>query len=228
VRAIVFINGLVHDYNYLAQMVRPDDYLVGADGGTRHCVAIGRRPHVVVGDLDSIDPGLLERLAAEGVAIERHPPAKDQTDLELAIERALRDGAQEVILAGATGGRLDQTLANLLILAQRDWPKPVVLVEDGQTAQLLRGPGTLTLDHAPGDTVSAIPFSPEVTGITYAGLAYPLRNATLTFGSTRGVSNTVVHSPVRIEVASGLLLIVTGRTSPNPQPTEPSHGYSAD
>ena len=134
-RAIVFINGIVHDYHSLAQLVRPDDYLVGADGGTAHCVAIGRRPHVVVGDLDSIDPALLERLATEGVAVERHPPAKDQTDLELAIERALRDGADEVILAGATGGRLDQTLANLLILAQRDWPRPVVLVEDGQTAR---------------------------------------------------------------------------------------------
>lgn len=210
-RAIVFINGIVHDYTSLAQMVRPDDYLVGADGGTAHCVAIGRRPHVVVGDLDSIGPALLERLAAEGVAVERHPPAKDQTDLELAIERALRDGADEVILAGATGGRLDQTLANLLILAQRDWPRPVVLVEDGQTAQLLRGPGALTLHAAPGNTVSAIPFSPEVTGITYSGLAYPLHDATLTFGSTRGVSNTVVETPVYIEVAAGLLLIVTSR-----------------
>ena len=63
-RAAIFVNGLVNDYTALARWLRPDDFLIGADGGTLHCLAVGRQPHVVVGDLDSLDPVLVARLAA--------------------------------------------------------------------------------------------------------------------------------------------------------------------
>ena len=144
----------------------------------------------------------------QGVQIERHPPAKDQTDLELAIDHALREGAQEIVLLGALGGRLDQTLANLLILAQREWPAAITVAEGQQVMQILRGGEKLTLPIPVGSTVSAIPLSPAVTGITYTGLAYPLHNATLAMGSTRGISNVVAETPATITVTSGLLLIV--------------------
>ena len=208
-RTVIFLNGQVNDYTDLARWLRPDDRLLCADGGTRHCLALGLTPDVVVGDLDSADPAVIAELAAKGVAIERHPVAKDQTDLELALERAFHDGAQEVILLGALGGRLDQTMANLLILAQRRWPGPVRIAEGNQIAQVIYAGDTLTLDLPPGSTVSAIPFSPQVTGVTYSGLRYPLVDGTLAFGSTRGVSNEVVAPPATIYIETGTLLVVT-------------------
>ena len=156
-RAAIFVNGLVNDYTALARWLRPDDFLIGADGGTLHCLAVGRQPHVVVGDLDSLDPVLVARLAAEGVQIEHHSPMKDQTDLELAIECAQRQGVDQVILLGALGGRLDQMLGNVLLLARQDWPFPVMLVEDNQVAQVIHGGETLTLCAPVGSTVSVIP-----------------------------------------------------------------------
>lgn len=208
-RAVIFLNGEVNDYTALARWLQPGDRLLCADGGTRHCLALGLTPDVVVGDLDSADPAVIADLMAQGVAVERHPVAKDQTDLELALERAFRDGAQEAILLGALGGRLDQTLANLLILAQRRWPGPVRIAEGAQIAQIIYGGDTLTLDLPAGSTVSAIPFSPQVTGVTYSGLAYPLADGTLTFGSTRGVSNEVAAPPATIHIEMGALLVVT-------------------
>lgn len=205
---MIFANGSITNPIHITAWLRATDTLIGADGGTAHCVALGLTPNVVVGDLDSIDPALVARLTAAGVIFERHAPAKDQTDLELALERALRDGATEIILLGATGGRLDQTLANLLILAQRPWPTQIKLVDERQVAQLLRGPGQIMLDAPIGATVSAIPLTPIVRGITYSGLLYPLQDATLTLGSTRGVSNVVEHAPAAIAVRDGLLLIV--------------------
>src|SRR6478672_4671685 len=100
-RAVIFVNGLVDDYTPLARWLRTDDLLIGADGGTLHCLALGRQPHVVVGDLDSLEPALVARLASQGVTIERHSPIKDQTDLELAVECAQRHGADQVLLLGA-------------------------------------------------------------------------------------------------------------------------------
>jgi thiamine pyrophosphokinase len=207
-RAVVFVNGEVQDYTALASWLRPGDHLIGADGGTRHMLALGLMPDAVVGDLDSLEPETVAKLIAQGVDVERYPVAKDQTDLELAIERGLRAGASEILLLGALGGRLDQTLANLLILAQRNWPVPLRLAEGNQLAQVLRSGETLTLQAAPGSTVSAIPLSALVTGITYKGLEYPLQDATLTIGSTRGVSNVVASSPATITIKDGVLLVV--------------------
>ena len=207
-RAVVFVNGEVHDYTALRDRLRPGDYLIGADGGTRHILALGLRPDAVVGDLDSLEAETVAELMAGGVAVERYPVAKDQTDLELAIERGLRVGASEILLLGALGGRLDQTLDNLLIRAHRNWPVPLHLAEGDQLAQVLRSGECLTLHAAPGSTVSAIPLSTVVTGITYSGLEYSLVDATLTIGSTRGVSNVVASTPATVTIKEGVLLVI--------------------
>ncbi len=145
-RAVIFVNGVVDDYARLAAWLRADDYLIGADGGTMHCLALGRRPDVVVGDLDSLSGGVVAELRAAGVEIEEHPVAKDKTDLDLAIDRAIRDGADAVLLVGALGGRLDQTLSNLLLLARREWPVPPLLGRRGRAGPSRAGRG----DHHRG------------------------------------------------------------------------------
>ncbi|MFN8442638.1 MAG: thiamine diphosphokinase [Caldilineaceae bacterium] len=207
-RAIVFVNGQFEDRDEVAQLLREDDYLVAADGGALHCLALGRRPDVVVGDLDSLDADLVEQLAASGTQIERHDVAKNQTDLELAIERAIKDGAEEIWLVAATGGRLDQSLANLLLLAQREWPVKLKVFGNGQLAQVLHSHERLELHDYIGATLSILPLTQQVTGITYQSMAYPLENATLNFGSTRGISNEIVASPASLEIESGMLLVV--------------------
>ena len=111
-------------------------------------------------------------------------------------------------MLGALGGRLDQTLANLLILAQRAWPVPIRLAEENQLAQVLRPGTTLTLDGQTGSTVSIVPLSPAVTGITFTGLVYPLENATLRLGSTRGISNEIASPPATVRISSGQLLVI--------------------
>lgn len=207
-RAVIFVNGVVETYETLATWLRTDDFRIAADGGTRHCLALDLLPHVVVGDLDSLPSETVAHLSEQSVEIERHPVRKDKTDLELAIERAVREGAQEILLLGALGGRLDQTLANLLVLARRDWPVPIALAAGDQMVRMVRGGETFQLQGAPGSTVSVLPLSHQVTGITYTGLEYPLEDATLTLGSTRGVSNVIVQSPATVRVETGLLAVV--------------------
>ena len=207
-RAVIFVNGVISDPVRLRRWLRDDDYLVAADGGAHHCLAMGRLPHVVVGDLDSVTPALVEALAGQGVDVERHPTHKNETDLELAIDRAIRDGATEIVLLGALGGRLDQSLANVLLLVQREWPAMLQLVDETEVATVLRGGETLELIAPVGATVSLLPLSAEVTGITYTGLLYPLEDVTLALGSTRGVSNEVVSVPATARIRTGLALII--------------------
>jgi thiamine pyrophosphokinase len=207
-RAVVFVNGVVDDYARMQRWLHPGDYLVGADGGTLHCLAMGLRPHMVVGDLDSLPQAQVAELTRQGTRIHRYPAEKAQTDLELAVEQAIQDGATEILLVGALGGRIDQTLANLLLLAQRTWPVPVRMAEGNQLAIALRGPATVAIHGITGATVSLIPLSAEVTGITYSGLIYPLENHTLLLGSTRGISNAFAQPYATVTIAGGLALLV--------------------
>lgn len=212
-RAIIFANGQIDDYASLHQLIRPDDYLIAADGGANHCLAIERLPHALIGDLDSVSPAMVDDFHRAQVYVERHPADKDQTDLELALDHALtiatRSPLDAILLVGALGGRLDQMLGNVLILGQREWPIPVLLVDGNTQAQLIPPGLPVTLHVAIGDTVSALPLSDRVTGITYTGMRYPLQNHTLTLGSTRGMSNEVVALPATVQIGAGKLLIVT-------------------
>lgn len=207
-RAVIFVNGTIPDHATVQRWVRADDNLIAADGGAHHAAAMGLVPRVVVGDLDSLDAELAEHLAAQGVELEKHPAAKNMTDLELAIERAIQDGANEILLLGALGGRLDQSLANVLLMAQRDWPAMIRLVDATEIATVIHGGESMTLEAAPGSTMSLLPLSPEVTGITYSGMLYPLNDATLQFGSTRGISNEVVNHPATVTIRSGIALVI--------------------
>ncbi len=224
-RAIIFVNGTVADYATLDRSLQPDDYLIAADGGVHHCLAIGRTPHALIGDLDSVDPATVEKLAEQDVFVERHPAAKNATDLELALDHALAlhnhsipfppsyapstpTTVAAIILVGAMGGRVDQMLGNVLILAQRDWPLPVMLLDGHVQAQVVRPGLPVTLTATTGDTVSALPLSDTVTGITYSGMDYPLVDHTLQLGSTRGMSNKVASTPATVQIDSGRLLLV--------------------
>jgi thiamine pyrophosphokinase len=207
-RAIIFVNGIIADHATVKRWVREGDDLIAADGGAYHALAMGLRPRVVVGDLDSLAPELAEELAAQGVELERYPTAKNKTDLELALERAIQDGAQEIVLLGALGGRLDQSLANVLLMAQRDWPATIQLVDATEIATVIHGGEQMTLEASPGSTMSLLPLSAEVTGITYTGMLYPLDNATIALGSTRGVSNEVVSDHATVSIATGIALVI--------------------
>lgn len=207
-RAVLFANGGLPDPDFTRSRLLPDDVIISADGGTRQALALGLRPDLVVGDLDSLDPVDRVRIEGLGCTIEQHPVDKDATDLELALQAAQRLGADEVLLLGALGGRLDQELANLLLLASPQFAGLVLsLVEGRTTAWIVRK--DLSVVGQPGDIVSALALSPQVEGLTYhSGLRWPLHDFTLPFGSSRGVSNEMVADRAVLSLRAGVLLIL--------------------
>jgi thiamine pyrophosphokinase len=211
-RAIIFVNGEFNDPQQARDLVRAADLVIAADGGTRHALAIGVTPHVVIGDLDSLSPDDLARLEAAGARIERSSPRKDETDLELALLHAAREGASEILLLAALGGRLDQTIANLLLLALPELEGiDARIVEGTQEAFLIRGEALV--EGQPGDTVSLIPLGGDAAGVTVDGLEWPLHEDTLRFGPARGVSNVLTGEQAHVRVRQGSLLCVITHAS---------------
>jgi thiamine pyrophosphokinase len=192
------------------------DLIVAADGGAAAVRRRGRWPHVVVGDLDSLDPSLRTALEQHGCEFQTHPRDKDQTDGELALLLACERGATSIVIAGALGGpRLDHALANVLLLALPELAgRDVRIADPRHDVRLLRGPARLTLSGQSGDLVTLLPLSPMAAGITTAGLRYPLDGGVLELGRSRGVSNVLERRRAAILLAEGLLLVVHHRLAP--------------
>jgi len=208
-RAVVFANGLLDRWPAGLRVSPRRDLIVAADGGLRHCAARKIRPHLVVGDLDSADPQEIDALEASGIEILRFPAAKDRTDLELALRAAIDRGASPLLILGALGARGDKTLGNALLLAAPFLAGADARILDGDTEiRCLRGGDTLRLPGRPGDLLSLLPLTATAIGITLKGLTYPLENAVLELGSTRGLSNVLTAQQAQVSLRQGSLLAV--------------------
>jgi thiamine pyrophosphokinase len=206
-RIVIFANGVMDDIaGTTARWVRPDDLIVAANGGTHHARAVGLKLDHVIGDLDSLSSELQAKLEAAGTVFHPHPPAKDETDLELALLWASQQSPEQIVILGAWGGRPDQTLANLLLLALSELSDiDVVIAAPPWEIRLIRGGERLALSGEPGDGLSLIPLGGDVTGVTTTGLAYALDNEPLYFGPARGVSNVFEETNAEVRVAEGTL-----------------------
>jgi thiamine pyrophosphokinase len=173
--------------------------------------ALDRPPDVVVGDMDSlpegIRPWLEARLGTADTEFVEYPPAKDETDLELALLLAATRFDDEIWLFGALGGRLDQTLANILLLASPTLEKRrIVMITEWEKAWLLTG--KTEIHGTPGDMVSLIPLGGDVFMRATTGLQWPLIDERLTFGLARGVSNVMMADVATVVIRNGRLLCI--------------------
>ncbi len=183
------------------------DLVVAADSGLGHALALGVEVDLVVGDFDSVEPADLARAAAAGAVIERHPEAKDATDLELAIAAALTRGAEQVTVIGGNGGRLDHFLANALVLTSTAFASMRVQARIGD-ADLVVVRDEAELRGQVGDLCSLLPVGGVARGVRTAGLRFPLDVEDLHPGSTRGVSNELLEPVARVSLTDGVLLAV--------------------
>jgi thiamine pyrophosphokinase len=206
VRAVIFANGVFSHPDIDRARLRPDDWLIAADGGARHCQILGLTPAVLIGDFDSIKSQERQALEQQGVTMVPFPEGKDETDLELALRYAVEGGANEVLILAGMGSRWDQSLANLLLPAIVELAGVQIQLIDGpQEATLIRDGETQKLQGQPGDKVSLIPLGGDAHGVTTHGLEYPLHGDTLYFGATRGVSNVLLGEEATIHLERGMM-----------------------
>jgi thiamine pyrophosphokinase len=181
--------------------------VIAADGGVDRAHALDLRVDVAIGDFDSISGVGLAAAEAEGARIERHPAAKDATDLELALDAALALGPERVVVVGSSGGRLDHLLGSLLLLADERYAGVEIEAHLGSSrVDVVRG--SRLLPGTPGGLVSLVPVHGPAEGVSTEGLEYPLHGETLPEGTSRGVSNVFAGSEARVTVERGCLLAV--------------------
>jgi thiamine pyrophosphokinase len=207
-RAIIFANGRMEAPPSIVKEINPSDLIIAVDGGTHHCKLLGITPNVIIGDFDSLEHEDVTTYQQAGVEIIQYPTHKNQTDLELALQLALKHRITQVFIVGALGNRWDMTIANVLLAARPDfYPLTIRILDASQELVILRGQGQIDITGRPGSIVSLIPIAGDAHGVTTQGLEYPLSDETLFFGTSRGVSNVFLHAHAKVVIRNGSLLI---------------------
>lgn len=205
-KAFIFTNGSYKEPDfykaYLKEIKAP--YIICADGGANFVKKIGLIPNIILGDMDSINEETLR--AYEDVEIRRYPVVKDETDTQLAIDHAIEIGANEIVIFGALGTRLDHSLGNIYLLTR--FLKPGIegmIVDEKNVLFLIQNEKKLNLPR--GTIVSLLPLGGDVEGLNIQGFKYPIINGKMTLENPYGISNVVVREHQTIALEKGILLV---------------------
>lgn len=187
----------------------PPDRVIAADGGLRLAAPLGLSVDLVVGDMDSVSNADLTAAVDGGAEVERHPVAKDATDLALALDAALAASATAVTVIGGGGGRADHELALWLLLGAPRYAAVTLRAWSPRaTTDVVRPGRTSTLLGTPGELCSLLPVHGPAEGVRTRGLRYPLTGETLAAGTSRGVSNQLTAPEATVACEHGVLLVV--------------------
>lgn len=208
-RVVIFAGGeLSPDY---FDLLDEDDFIIGADQGALFLISHGYTPDIAVGDFDSVSPEALQDI--ENVSkktITCDAVNKDLTDSEMALDIAIDQHPDSILLLGVTGTRIDHSLASIQMMTRALQRQINCYVMDTHNYITLTGSQAVINDL--GYTyVSLLPLTPEVSGITLEGFQYPLTDATLKLGQSLGVSNKLISSSGTVSIRSGLLLIIQSK-----------------
>ncbi len=208
--ALIIANGTIRDYERIRELMssycRNDPIIISADGGIENTYKLGLKPHIVIGDMDSLDRKKYEKLSS-GVRFISADPEKDESDTRLAVEYARDKGIRDIIIIGAAGGRLDHTFANMLILASPElkYASVKIITEDSEIS-CMHGSGKIS--GKAGNIISIFSLAPYTSFIKTSGLKYPLVGEKLYQSPVRGLSNVFTSDEASLEFDKGRLLII--------------------
>ena len=206
-RTVVVANGDVAPAD--RELAAGADLVIAADAGALALERWGIDPGLVVGDLDSLGLERAADIGRRGATVIPFPAEKAESDLELAMRYALESGADDIVILGAFGRRLDHAMANMLLLADpayRGWA--LRAVRGYEQLRALHGGKRLTLDSPVGAIVTLLPVGGDARGVTTRGLRYGLDGDTLHFGRSRGLSNEITASPASVSLEHGVLFVI--------------------
>ena len=211
-RAIVVTNGDIGKPEIIRKHLKYygfsyKDMVISADGGAKNALKLGLDISIATGDMDSIDPQIMETLKARGIKFIVEQPEKDYTDTHLALREAIKEGAEKVIILAAAGDRLDHTLANLLLLAD-PYLSGTHISMITETEEIFASAEAMWVKGKVGSRISLFSLTPYTLLAETRGLKYGLKNEKLLFSPIRGISNEFIKNKAYLGIKEGMLLII--------------------
>lgn len=188
--------------------------LIAADKGLEFFMENQLVPDLVVGDFDSLsEKGQAFLQQHQRLEILRLKPEKDDSDTQSAVKLAVEKGAEDILILGGTGGRMDHTMANLGLLSLGEEMGVHIALADAWNYMTLIKSGTiLHRDRQFGKYVSFFPLGGPVPGVVLQGFKYPLDGHYLTAAdSGLTVSNEITEEDAMVTYERGSMLMIMSR-----------------
>jgi len=212
---VVIISGGYIDDVFAVDWLKKNKYdcMIAADSGMNFLHRNGIVPDIIAGDFDSVgNESLAYYQELNDVQVLRLNPIKDDTDTEFVIREAIRRGAKEITLLGATGTRLDHVLANVYLLGiGLEEAVSIELVDKHNRIRMIDTGLEIKKEEQFGDFVSVLPVKGDAKGVTLEGMKYVLRDADIRCFSSLGVSNEIVDEVAKLSLKEGALLVIESR-----------------
>lgn len=184
---------------------------IGADRGTIHLLEQGIIPKEAIGDFDSVSQAEYEQIQESVDRVDAFQAEKDETDTELAVERALGYEPSAIIVTGVTGGRLDHMMSalQLLLRFQEQAPEISFSIRNQQNELSILFPGRHTVaKDLDFHYLSLFPLREQITAMTLTGFRYDVSNEEMVFGTTKFTSNELLEETGTISFSTGICLVV--------------------
>lgn len=207
---VLIITGGYIDETFLKTLVIEERYsiIIVADRGLLAADNLQLPIDYILGDFDSVPPDILSKYKAGATPIKTYPSKKEKTDTEIALELALEKKPSRVDLVGATGSRIDHTMANMdLLMKAINQNVNARIIDTNNRIYLKKQSFIIKKDEQYGDYISLLPFSFQIKGLTLKGFKYPLDSITLTAGSSLGISNEIIDEEGSVEFEDGILAV---------------------
>lgn len=200
--AFIFLNGIMDSKNpFYKNLLKDEKNIFCADGGLKYALDLNIFPLEVWGDFDSIDDSLLEKAKKNGSKIVSFDKRKDFTDGELIISEISKRNFEKIVVLGGLGGRTDHLLTNLNLLFKFE---NVFFVDEKET--IFKVDYHTEIKNEKGKTISFIPMSDTVEGLTLKGFEYPANNFTVKRGDSLCTSNVVKDNTATVNFNIGKLI----------------------
>ncbi|MFG6348497.1 MAG: thiamine diphosphokinase [Lachnospiraceae bacterium] len=216
---ILILGGGTIDYAFAKEYIKGQEFntIACADSGLDAARKLGLGIDFLLGDFDSVQKdtlaGFMEENAQHGSSTRfaKYPPEKDYTDMHLILEWAVEQKPSEIIILGATGGRLDHLVANInILMLPRAHNIPAYIVDRNNKLCLTGSRHVIKKEYSPWKYISVYPLTNRVTGVSLSGVKYPLENAVLEKGGSTTVSNEFAAnaSEAVVSLDTGILIVI--------------------
>lgn len=187
--------------------------VIAADAGLLAAHELGIPVTNIVGDFDSAGTDILKEYEnRKDIDIRKFRPEKDASDTEIALRLALELGAEEIVMTGCTGSRLDHVWANVqLLFIVRNYGAKAWIIDEHNRISLIPSGTVLKREMQYGKYISLFPMGGAVEGLCLEGFKYPLCDFLLEPVDSRCVSNEILENEAVITFSSGNLLMMETR-----------------
>ena len=197
--AVLVANGEKPVSNYAKQLIKKNNLRICVDSNLSFFKELDVEPDIIIGDLDTVE---INTASPKSTIVNKED--QNKTDLEKSLDYCITHKIKNIFIIGATGGRDDHNLANILIAQQYSDALNIEMVTNFFQIFFVReSKEILEKKNKNLSMISSI----DDNRITTSGLQYNLYNQKLNSFS-HGISNRIISDKCLIKSKEKLILFI--------------------